>query len=92
MVLLIRVTVFTFLQVITGPFLASITIRHSCLLCQLCLEHCFEIVRMRLKVTQSTVEVVIFIHAIWICVKYCKALIYYIYFNVLKYFLISLVK
>ena len=24
------------------------------------------------------------IHAIWICVKYCKALIYSIYFNVLK--------
>ena len=45
-----------FLQVLAGPFLASI--RHSCLLCQLCLEHCFETVRMRLKVTQSIVEVV----------------------------------
>ena len=43
-------------DVLTGPFLASI--RHSCLLCQLCLEHCFETVRMRLKVTQSIVEVV----------------------------------
>ena len=38
----------------TGPFLAYI--RHYCLLCQLCLEHCFETVRMRLKVTQSIVE------------------------------------
>ena len=44
------------LQVFTGPFLASI--RHSCLLCQFCLEHYFETVRMRLKVTQSIVEVV----------------------------------
>ena len=26
------------------------------------------------------------IHAILICVKYCKALMYSIYFNVLKYF------
>ena len=26
------------------------------------------------------------IHAIWICVKYCKALIYSIYFNVLYIF------
>ena len=42
-------------KVLTGPFLACIT--HSCLLCQLCLEHCFETVRMRLKVTQSIVEV-----------------------------------
>ena len=31
-----------YLQVLAGPFLASI--RHSCLLCQLCLEHCFETV------------------------------------------------
>ena len=36
----------TFLQVLTGHFLPSI--RHSCLLCQLCLEHCFKTVRMRL--------------------------------------------
>ena len=43
------------LQVLTGHSLACI--RHSCLLCQLCLEHCFETVRMRLKVTPSIVEV-----------------------------------
>ena len=48
--------VLIFLQVLTGLFLASI--RHSCLLCQLCLEHCFDTVRMRLKVTQSIVVVV----------------------------------
>ena len=37
-------------------FLASI--RHCCLLCKHCLYPCVETVRMRLKVTQSTVEVV----------------------------------
>ena len=56
----VLVMCYTFLTVskaiLTGPFLASI--RHSCLLCQLCLEQCFETVRMRLKVTQSIVEVV----------------------------------
>ena len=30
------------LQVLTGHFLACV--RHSCLLCQLCLQHCFETV------------------------------------------------
>ena len=39
------------IYILTGPFLACI--RHSCLLCQLCFEHCFETVCMRLKVAQS---------------------------------------
>ena len=43
--------------ILTGPFLPCF--RHSCLLCQLCLEHCFETVRMRLKVTQSIVDMVL---------------------------------
>ena len=46
----------SFLQVLIGPFLACI--RHSYLLCHLCLEHYFETVRMRLKVIQSMAEVV----------------------------------
>ena len=49
------VSIFFLHDVLTDPFLACI--RHSCLLCQLCLEHCFVTERMRLEVTQSIVEV-----------------------------------